>query len=111
MAQGVCLSLYLSLALTTGLVISCLRTQKRETLLTGLPSNLAHVIRRRKPYYLQMLILPEYGPVRTRDMLCIPRSTVLGLRGGLLTTTATWRKSRLCFTLAVSSCEGGISTG
>ena len=111
MVQGVCLSLYLSLALTTGLVISRLRTQKRETLLTGLPSNLAHVIRRRKPYCSQMLVLPEYGPIWTRDVLGIPRSTVLDLRGGLLTTTATWRKSRLRFTLAVSSCEGGLSTG
>lgn len=66
MAQGVCLSLCLSLALTTGLVISRLRTQKRETLSTGPLSKLAHVIRRRKPYRLQMRTLPEYGLIRTR---------------------------------------------
>lgn len=109
MAQGVCRSLCLSLALT-GLVISHLRTQKREMLLTGLPSNLAHIIRRRKPYRFQakMLILPEYGLIWTRDVLCIPHSTVLGLSGSPLTT---WRKSRLCFTQAVSSRKGGMSTG
>lgn len=110
--RGVSVTLSEPCSLTTVLVMSHPRTQKRETLSPGLHFNLDHAISQRKQHYLQMLILPEHGLVRARDVLCIPHFNSAGPEWqSSLDTTTTWRKSRLCFTLAVSSREGGMSTG